>query len=98
MDVVYTPYWANMNYLVVARDDFSGWAEARALYAANTFAVTRFLYEEIICRHGCFQRLNLNREPETKEFVEELAQRYSIKRIVTSPYPPQANGMVARGH
>ncbi len=62
-----------MNYLVVAWDNFSRWAEARALYAANTFTITRFLYEEIICRYGCFQRLILNREPETKEFVEELA-------------------------
>ena len=29
-----------MNYLVVTRDDFSGWLEARALYTATTTAVT----------------------------------------------------------
>ena len=37
-----------MNYLVVARDDFSGWLEAYALYTATTIAVTRFLYKDII--------------------------------------------------
>ena len=49
VDVVHMPHRANMNYLVVARDDFPGWLEARALHAANSSAVARFLYKEIIC-------------------------------------------------
>ena len=98
VDVVHMPQKDNMNYLVVARDDFSGWPEARALHAATTAAVARFVYEDIICRHGCFQRLVLDGGPENKNLVEELARRYRIKRVVTSPYHPQANGMVERGH
>ena len=54
IDVVYIPQKDNMNYLVVARDDFSGWPEARALYTATTAVVTRFLYKDIICRYGYF--------------------------------------------
>ena len=65
-----------MNYLVVARDNFSGWPEARALYTATTTAVTRFLYKDIICRYGYFQRLVLNRGPKNKDLVEELTRRY----------------------
>ena len=37
-----------MNYLVVTRDDFSGWPEAYTLYTTTTAAVTRFLYKDII--------------------------------------------------
>ena len=98
VDVVHMPLRENKNYLVVARDDFSGWPEARALSAATSMAVVRFLYEDVICRHGCFQRLVLDGGPENKDVVDDLAQRYRIRRIVTSAYHPQANGMVERGH
>ena len=80
------PQKDNINYLVVARDDFSGWPEARALYTATTAAVTRFLYEDVIYRYSCFQRLVLNRGPENKDLVEEFTRRYRIKRVVTSAY------------
>ena len=98
VDVVHMPLRENKNYLVVAHDDFSGWPEARASSAATSMAVARFLYEDVICRHGCFQRLILDGGPENKDVVDDLAQRYRIWRIVTSAYHPQANGMVERGH
>ena len=48
--------------------------------------------------HGCFQRLVLDGGPDNNDLAEELARRYRIKRVVTSAYHPQANGMVERGH
>ena len=54
VDVVYIPQKDNINYLVVTRDDFSSWLEARALYTTTTTVVTRFLYKDIICRYSYF--------------------------------------------
>ena len=36
--------------------------------------------------------------PENKRHVAALATKYGVKRIVTSPYHPQANGAIEAGH
>ena len=61
-------------------------------------SVARFLWEDVICRHGCFGRLIVDGGPENKDLVEELTVRYGIKRVQVSSYHPQANGMIERGH
>lgn len=98
LDIVHMPSSQGMKYLVVARDDFSGWPEARALHSATAKNVAKFLWENVICRHGCFGKLVVDGEPENKDHVIELANRYAIKRVVVSAYHPQANGMIERGH
>lgn len=52
----------------------------------------------MICRHSCFRKLVINRGSENKEAIEELTQRYGIKRVIVSAYHPQANGIIERGH
>ena len=98
LDVVHMPACRGMKYLVIARDDFSGWPEAKALHSATAKNVAKFLWEDVICRHGCFGKLIVDGGPENKDQVIELANRYAIKRVVVSAYHPQANGMVERGH
>src|SRR5215469_11939735 len=44
-------------YIVVAIDYFTKWPEARALKEANAKKVSTFIYEDIICRHECPQRI-----------------------------------------
>ena len=85
-------------YLVVARDDLSGWVEARAIKNADSAAVSKFLWEDLICRHGCFGKLVIDGGPENKKHVEALANIYGIQRVQISPYNPGANGMTERGH
>ena len=85
-------------YLVVARENLSEWVEDRALIRATSANVAKFLWEDVICRHGCFEKLIVNGELENKNWLEKLAKRYGIKRVVVSAYHPQANGMVERGH
>lgn len=98
LDVVHMPPSEGKRYLVVARDDLSGWVEARALTSANSVSVAKFVWEDVICRHGCFGKLIVDGGPENKDVLIELTHRYGIKRIVVSAYHPQANGMVERGH
>jgi hypothetical protein len=82
----------------MARDDLSGWVEARALRSANSEAVAAFLYEDVICRHGVFEKVVMDGGPENKGFVPVLTNKYGIKRVVVSAYHPEANGLVERGH
>ena len=98
LDIVHMPPSRGKSYLVVARDDLSGWPEARALSAATSEAVARFLWEDVICRHGVFGRLVIDGGPENKGVVEALTRKYGIQRVVVSAYHPPANGMVERGH
>ena len=48
-------------YIVVAMDYFTKWPEARALKEANAREISRFIYEDIICRHGCSQKILTDR-------------------------------------
>ena len=42
------------SFLMLTRDDLSGRVEGRAIDAANSFNVSKFLYEGG-CQHGCPQ-------------------------------------------
>jgi hypothetical protein len=64
IDVVYMPWAAKkkggIGFAVFARDDLSGWVEGCAIPAANARNVVKFIYEEVICRHGCPQKIVLD--------------------------------------
>ena len=98
LDVIHMPQSDGKNYLVVAREDLSGWPEARALSKASSEAIAKFLWEEVVSRHGCFGKLVVDGGPENKDYLESFIQRYGINRVQVSAYHPQANGMVERGH
>jgi hypothetical protein len=86
------------HYLIVARDDFSEWAEARVLSEAKAWRMTKFLWEDVICRHDCFEKLTVNDDSENKEVFEKLVKRYRIKKMITSDYHFQINEMIKRSH
>src|SRR6266542_4178868 len=44
-------------YIVVAIDYFTKYPEARALTNANVKSVANFIYENIICKHGCSRKI-----------------------------------------
>ena len=61
-------------------------------------AVVKFMWEDIICCHGCFGRLIINKRQKNLGIVEVLAARYGIKRMITSIYHPQTNKMVEKDY
>jgi len=97
LDIVYMPKIRGFQYLVLARDDLSGWPEGRPLRERTAAGVARFLWEDIICRFGLYGRLVIDGGTENKAVVSELTEKYGIRRIQTSAYHPQANS-VERGH
>ena len=42
-------------YIIVAMDYLTKWPEARAVFEATADATAQFLYEQIICQHGCLK-------------------------------------------
>ena len=98
IDVVYMPNSAGYRYIVFARDDLSGWVEGRALAKATSKNVAKFIYEEVICRHGCPKRIVMDRGTENLDLTKDLLEKHRIRQTLVSAYHPQANGLVERGH
>ena len=84
-------------YLVVAMDYFTKWPEARAIPDAKAETVAKFLFEDIISRHGVPKEILSDRGTHfNNALVNELCDRYQTKHRLTSSYRPQTNGMVER--
>lgn len=98
VDIAYMPELRGYKYLVVGRDDFSGWVEARPLRQKESRHVAKFIYEDFICRHPCPQKIVVDGGTENQGFLRELAEQYKLGRVQISPYNPRANGQVERGH
>jgi len=81
-------------FIVFARDDLSGWVEGRAIAEVNVKNVAKFLYEDVICHHGCPALVVMDRGSENLNVAKELLEAYKIDKITTSAYHPQANGLV----
>ena len=60
--------------------------------------VAKFLFEDVICRHGDSGRIIIDGGPENKAETEELIALHGVRRIPISAYHPQSNGRVERGH
>jgi len=42
-------------FIMFARDNLSRWIEGQVINVANANEVAKFIYEDIICWHGCPQ-------------------------------------------
>ena len=85
-------------YLVVARDDLSGWVEAVGLEKIQAKKIAQWFQEEWIFRFGAPLSVTVDGGSEFgKRFQEELIKQ-GIKVKITTPYYPEANGMIERGH
>jgi Integrase zinc binding domain/Integrase core domain len=84
-------------YIVVAVDYLTKWPEAKALKEATAEEVSKFIYEEIICQHGCPARILSDRGSHfNNRIIELLSERFQIKHHFSTPYHPQTNGLVER--
>ena len=88
----------NKYYLINIREGLSSWLKSRALGKATAAAVSRFVKKDILCRHSCPKTLVVDEEPENKVEFIILYKRMRIRRVTTSAYHPQSNGIVKRGY
>jgi len=65
----------------MARDDFLGWVEERAFGIANSTNMVKFIWEDIIYRHRPFRTLVFDGDPENKNNIIALRDKYNFRRV-----------------
>ena len=99
LDIVHMPKGARgLKILVLAREELSSYVEGRALKTKGGEGICQFVLEDIIARHGCFDRLRADRGELNTEDAERFFRRYRIKLKLTCAYNPEGNGKSERGH
>ncbi len=84
-------------YIVVAIDYFTKYPEARVLSNTNAKSVANFIYEDIICRHGCPRKIISDRGTHfNNQVIEKLLERFKIRHNLSTPYHPKTNRLVER--
>ena len=53
-------------YLVVGRENLTRWPKTKALTIVDLINITKFLWEDFICRHKIFAKFINNKDPENK--------------------------------
>src|SRR5262245_27816735 len=84
-------------YIITAMDYFSHWPEAKAVPEATAEQAARFIYEELICRHGIVTTIQTDQGTHFKnELIKGLVEKFKIKHHFITAYHPQANGLIER--
>jgi hypothetical protein len=84
-------------YIVVTTDYLTKWPEAEAISEATGKRVAEFIYQVIICRHGCPKQILSDRGTHFRnETVDALLRKFEIQHLLSTPYHPQTNGLVER--
>ena len=85
-------------YLLVARDDLSGWVEARPLAKLSAEKVAQFLEEDWFARYGSLRLVTVDGGAEFRGRLMTLVQSCGAKFGRVTEYYPEGAGMIERGH
>ena len=84
-------------YILVAIDHFSRWPEAIATRVANAEIVAQFLHHRVFSYHGTPKEMLTDHGSHfASRVIATLCQKYKIRRLMSTPYTPQGNGIVER--
>ena len=84
-------------YIIIAVEYLTKWAEAKAIKVADAKQTAIFLYEKIISRFGCPQILVSDRGTHfLNKAIEEMTKLFQINHRKTTPYHLQKNGLTER--
>jgi len=87
----------NNKYIITAVDHFTKWAEAKAVPDIKATTIAKFLFDDIIARHGSPERILTDRGTSFRnELVDSLCEIMGIKHSYTSAYHPQTNGLTEK--
>ena len=83
--------------MVVFMDYFTKWVEAYVVPDQQAQTIVRLLVENIVCRHGVPQELLSDRGSNfLSELMLEVCSILGIKKLNTSSYHPQTDGLVEK--
>jgi hypothetical protein len=80
------------------RCGMTSWVEGRPLREETGRTLGLWLFEDVICRWGCFIEIITDNSGPYKAAVAWLEQKYGIKGIKISSYNSKANGKIERSH
>ena len=87
----------NNRYIIVATDYLTRWPEAQAVPDASAATLAKFIFTEIVCKHGISKIILSEQGPNFKtEMIRVLYENFLIKHKFSSPYHLQTNGMIER--
>jgi transposase InsO family protein len=83
--------------IVIFIDRFTKWPEAFAVPNQESETIARLLVQEIIPRHGCPRTLLSDRgSPFLSKLSHAVYELLGVKKLNTTAYHPQCNGLVER--
>ena len=78
-------------------DYFIKWPIAKALKEAIAKAVSKFIYQKIICEYGYSKILQSGwRMHFVNRVIKDLTEKFKIKHHLSSLYYSQTNGLIER--
>ena len=83
---------------MIARNDLTEWMKIRALFNFKINTIVKFIWQDVINRHECFDIAILNENSENKKIIKQLLQRYWVKIKIISFYHLMINDMIKREH
>jgi transposase InsO family protein len=84
-------------YLIVATDYMTKWAEALSVKKATQTVASDFIFHHIVCRFGCPLEIVTDQGSHfVNGVVTDLINRLSVKHWRTTSYYPQVNGLVKK--
>lgn len=93
------PVSNNNRYLLTCVDRYTRWPEAWPIGTMSTYTVAATLVTHWIARFGVPDVITTDQGRQFEsDLMKALVDSFSIRHVRTSPYHPQANGMVERLH
>ena len=84
-------------YVVVFTDSLTKWPEAFAIKSAGADVIAQIFVEEIVSRHGALRTLLSDRGKNfLSKLIQEICDLFSMKKINTTLYHPQTDGLTER--
>ena len=98
VDVLQLPLTESGNqYVVIFLDYLTKWVEAFAVPDQSATTIAKLLVEEIFCRHGAPEHLLSDRGANfLSSLIQDVCKYLNIKKVNTSGYHPQTDGLVER--
>ena len=84
--------------IMIVQDNLTEWIKTRALFNFKIDTIVKFIWQNVINRHKCFDIAVLNEDFENKKIIKQLLQRYRVKIKIVSFYHLIINDMIKWDH